>query len=189
MDSISFDIYIPDQKKFHLTPNLIVFGIWLIMAVFFGVFDGVIPNSGDYRGYAALIGLVVSVYYLFISFFTYKPLNGKLIGKIVFTDDHFEINNTPYYLKDTYDLDFFIEDYYGKSSSNGRSFDPRLYQGVNNYVSFADKNNEDHIVYFKLPTQHSYLSLAPFINRAIKLNRMAINRGIELLGIENISIE
>jgi hypothetical protein len=188
MERISFDIYIPDQKKFHLTPDWIVFGLWFIVIGFFWALDGVLPDSGYYRGFAALMVAIVSIYYLITSFWTYKPLNGKLEGQIVINQDSFIINNTAYSLKDIYNLDFLIYDYYGKSSTIGRSFSPRLYQGVNNYISFTDKNNEDHLVYFKLQTEHSFQSLAPFINRAIKLNRMSTSRGIELMGIENISI-
>ncbi|HVS91118.1 MAG TPA: hypothetical protein VHE59_03735 [Mucilaginibacter sp.] len=188
MDRLSFDIYIPDGKKFHLTPDWTVFGLWFIAIGFSWAIDGVLPNSGDYRGYIALIVGLVTAYYLIASFFTYKPLNGRLEGELIFNNDDLTINGATYPIEDIYNLNFFFEDYYGKSTGTGRSFGPRRYQGVNNYISFTDKNNEDHIIYFQLKTEHSYLSLAPFINRAIKLNRMTVNSGIELLGIENVSI-
>jgi hypothetical protein len=55
-------------------------------------------------------------------------------------------------------------------------------------MTFSDKNNDSHLIYFKMQTQHSYLLLSSFINEAIKCKKMEFKRGIDLLGIENVSI-
>jgi hypothetical protein len=188
MDRISFDIFEPEKKRFHLTPNWIVFGLWFLAIGFLWLFDNILPDIGTVRGIVAGCIFLISMYYLIVSFATYKPLSGKLEGEIKFVDDCIIINGKSFDLKNISAIDFSFYDYYGKSSTYGRSFDPKLYQGVNNNISFIDNKNETHLVYFKMQTEHSYLSLAPFVNQAIKLNKMPFNRGIELLGIENVSI-
>src|SRR3569833_4269129 len=108
MDRISFDIYIPDGKKFHLTPNWIVYGSWFIALGFLWAFDGVLPNIADFRGYIAGLLAFVSIYYLIISMWTYKALNGKLEGKIVLNEVCFLVVFFFFFLLEISNLDFFF---------------------------------------------------------------------------------
>ena len=187
MDRISFTIFTPDGKKFHWTPNLIVFGSWFITIGAFWIFDNPPSTDNEFRTLIACCVGFLSLYFLIASFFTYKPLNGTLNGKIIFGDTAIIVNDETFELKDINDLDFYFFDYYGKTTGSGRDFDPKMYQGVNNYVTFTDKLGQIHTIYLKMETEHSYLSLDTFINAAIKANKMQFQRGIDLLGIENIS--
>jgi hypothetical protein len=72
-------------------------------------------------------------------------------------------------------------------SSNGRDLNPKLYQGVGNYITFSDNMNVTQTLYFQMLNKDSHLALSPFINEAIRAKKMSFNRGIELVGIENIS--
>ncbi len=130
----------------------------------------------------------MTAYFHVTSFFTYKPLNGVLNGEIAFKDHSIIVNDEVFELTDINAVDFSFGDYYGKSTTYGRDVSPSLYQGVNNYVTFLDKNNNNHLVYFRMPTQHSYLSLSSFINEAIKFKKMEFKRRIDLISIENVSI-
>ena len=129
------------------------------------------------------------IHYIAASFFTYKSLNGTLAGEIEFENDRIVINNKTYELKNISNLDFGFNDYYGQNKPRTyKSANPVLSQGVNNYVTFTDASGETQTVYFKLATEHHYQELTPFINEAIKAKKMDFKRGIDLMGIENISI-
>ena len=187
MDRISFTTFIPDGKKFHWTPNWIMFGLWASAIFLSWLLDYPHSPYNDLKGWVLICVGGLSLYFLIASFFTYKPLNGTLSGEIIFGDAAIIVNDETFELKDINDLDFYFFDYYGKTTGSGRDFDPKMYQGVNNYVTFTDKLNQTHTIYFKMETEHSYLSLDTFINAAIKAKKMQFQRGIDLLGIENIS--
>jgi|SRR6185437_5836173 len=122
------------------------------------------------------------------SFFTYKPLRGKITGDLRFEDDQLMVDDHVFKLCDLATTDFSFYDYYSQSSTNGRDLDPKLSQGVNNYVTFTDKKDQSQPIYFRIQSEHGKDALAPFINKAIKLKKTEFKRGIDLLGIESISM-
>jgi hypothetical protein len=190
MDKTSFIIFTPDGKKFHWTPNWIalIFG-FLPLCICACFQDGLHQNanlSSITTTYFILLG-VMAMGCIFVSFFIHKPLNGKLEGEIIFENDSIIINDKKYMLRTINDLDFLFADYYGKMSSNGRDLNPKLYQGVGNYITFSDNMNVTQTLYFQMLNKDSHLALSPFINEAIRAKKMSFNRGIELVGIENIS--
>ncbi|SDT62547.1 hypothetical protein SAMN05216490_4413 [Mucilaginibacter mallensis] len=187
MDRISFTIFIPDGKKFHWTPNWIMLILWTITIGSFWIFDSFSSSNDEFRTIVAYCVGGLSIYFIIASFFTYKALNGTLDGEIIFENSAIIVNDETFELKDINALDFSFFDYYGKTTGSGRDFNPKMYQGVNNYVTFTDKFNQTHTIYFKMETEHSYLSLDTFINAAIKAKKLQFKRGIDLLGIENIS--
>jgi len=132
---------------------------------------------------------LITMYYLFVSFFTYQSLNGSLSGKILFENSSLVIQGEVFDLQDINELDLALGDYYGKKPLRlYKSVNPMLSQGVGNYITFTDKTGQTHVVYFKLENQNSCLSLTAFVNKAVKLNKMSVHDAIELLGIENVSI-
>jgi len=189
MDRISFDIYEPDGKKFHFisNPNFIVFSLWAIVIFFFWKFSEISPPYSESREIILGIVLLINIYYLLTSFFKYKPLNGEMNGEIIFEADSVIINKKIFPIKSINNLNFWLGDYYGKKVIYGQSFSPSLYQGVNNYVQFTDNLNQTQTIYFRMMTEHSYLSLCPFINEAVKLNKMQFKQAVDLVGYGNVS--
>jgi hypothetical protein len=189
MDRISFTIFIPDGKKFHLTPDWIVFGLWMIMIGFFWLFDGYFSPSGVF-GFICIAGVfLTTMYYLITSFWSYKSLNGILKGEIIFENDRIIIDGKSYELKNIFNLDFNFNDYYGKKDLRMyKSVNPMLSQGVNNHVTFIDNTNQTQTIYFRIGGERQQVALSPFMNAAIKAKKMEFKQVIDLIGIENASI-
>lgn len=192
MENVQFPMYEPDKKALKFTPDTIMI---IMIGVIVGIevlFKDQLKSSTSTLASFVNIFLIctglLAFYYLITSFFRHKPLYGKLDGFIQFTPHAIIIKNNIYLLKTIAGIDFRLNDYYGESSTNGRSFNPKLSQGVKNFVTFIDEAQQEHIIYFKLEDKHQYILLSNFVNEAIKLNKITFQRGIDLLGIENISI-
>ncbi len=186
MDRISFTIFIPDGKKFHLTPDWIVFGLWLLVCGFFWQFDIYFPGHDEFRTVVAICLGLISLYYLITSFFKFQPLNGTLSGRIIFEKDSMVVNDKVFELKGIKKLDFAFGDYYEQRSGSGRGFSPKIYQGVRNSVTFTDSSDQTQTIYFQMMGKHSYMSLYDFINDAVRLGTMSYLRAEDLIGTENV---
>jgi len=187
MDKLSFPIYEPAEKKFKITPNLIVFGLWLITITFFWLFDSSFSPNSNFKSYCLTIVFVVTMYFLITSIFSYEPLNGVMNGEIIFEEDKIEINEKVFELKNINKLDFGFGDFYGDRSLASYNFNPSLSQGVGNSVSFTDNTGQTHKIYFKLMSRNQYKNLYPFINSAVKIGAMTYYRAIDLIDVENVT--
>jgi hypothetical protein len=185
MDRISFEIFKPEKEKFHVTPNLIVFGLWLITIGIFGIFDGVFSADSSFMSYWFGAVFAITLYYSATSFLKYEPLRGTLNGEIIFGNDRIMINQNTFELKNINGLDFGFIDYYGKSGFI-RSFNPGLSQGVSNYVSFKYNTGKAYFIYFRIQSKHGSQALYPFINEAVRLRAMSYYRAIDLIDVENV---
>jgi len=189
MDRVSFEIFEPGEKKFRLTPNWVIGILWFVPILLLWAIEG--DNSGPQNGfimaYFIFLG-ILTMLCLIISYSIYKPLKGKITGNLNFEDGQMMIDDKVFKLSDLAAIDFSFYDYYGQKSIFGSDFDPKLSQGVDNYVSFTDSKNQSQTIYFRVQSEHGKDALAPFINEAIKLKKMERERGIDLLGIESITI-
>jgi len=188
MDRVAFEIFEPDGKKFRLTPNWIVLGLWAFSIAFLWLFDNVFPPHGSFRTCWLALVFLITMYYLISSFFRHRPLNGKITGKIEVQKDRLIINDEVFELKDMTGLDFQLSDFYDMQATLSRDFNPKISQGVANSVTFKDPSGKTHLIYFRLPGKHSYLSFSDFINEAINTKKMSYYRGLDLIGEENITI-
>ena len=187
MDRISFDIFEPDNKKFHFTPNLIVYSLWFIIIGFFWLFDNILPEIKEARTIVACCVGLISVYYLVTSFFKYEPLNGILKGKIIFNNDSILINEKVYQLKNVTGIDFGFIDYYGEMKISYRgNFNPLISQGIHNFVTFFDSDKKTIKVYFRMQGKYGSQALHAFINEAVQCGAMSYYRAIDLIDVENV---
>ncbi len=187
MDKISFDIFEPEKQKFKLTPNWIVLSLWTITILFLWIFDNVLPPNSTGRVAWLVCILIITMYYLTRSYFKYRPLKGSIKGEIIFESDSIVINGKVFALKDIEGLDFGFIDFYGEVSFINGDFNPKISQGVNNFVTFKDNTKQTQMVYFRMMTKNSSLTLYPFINEAVKLKAMSYYRAIDLIDIENVT--
>jgi hypothetical protein len=181
-----FKLYQPQVKRKWLTPNFIVYSLWFSIIVFFWLFDSYAKNGNSFESFRknmAFIAGAVSLYFIIASFFSYEPLNGDLNGKITFTNEGIRINGKLFKLEELSNLDLFFFDYYGRNKLNGRAnFNPSHSQRVLNWVSFKDNLTQEQKVYFQLESEEHYKELHPFVNLAIKANKIDYERGKALLG-------
>ena len=188
MDRVGFEIFEPDGKKFHWTPDWIIPPLWLVPILILWAVKG--DDSGPpgnlIMGYFICLFLL-TMYFMVASFFTYKPLNGVIKGEIIFEKDKIEIDDKTILLSDISALDFSFSDYYGQSNVAYHSLNPKLLQGVNNYVTFSDKQGDTKLIYFRARGPHSSDSLSEFINEAVKLKKMTYNRATDILGADAIT--
>jgi len=191
MDKVSFEIFEAEKKPFRFTPDWIIGILWFTPLLMLWLFNGDSKPNGVFGTIVTtyFIGVfVITIYFLIVSFSTYKPLKGRLAGEIQFEKDRIIVNGTFFSLQDIRNLEFNFGDYFGeKDPKSYKSVNPMLSQGVDNYVSFADSANQNQLIYFKITGPHSRTSLAPFINEAIKMKKMELKHGIDLIGIENVN--
>jgi hypothetical protein len=184
MEQIIFDIYIPNEKKFRWTPNIIMTIIGIAVTIALLQSNLHIPASIQFN--IAVSALVIYIFYIIRSLITYKPLNGQLNGRIEFTDNNVKVREATYTMDDIKKIDFYFGDYYGKSEHTYRSVNSILSQGVNNSIEFVTCNGERHNIQFKMRTKNGYLVLAPFINNALKAQKIPHFKAVDLIGEENI---
>ena len=188
MDRLSFDIFEPEKKTFHITPNLIVGCLWGFVILILWAFEGIIPVESTVRDLLLAVVFIVTMFFLIRSFFTYEPLRGTMDGKIIFNEDNVEIGDKQYKLSEIKNIDFGFVDYYGELAlRSGANFNPLFSQGADNFMAFDDKSGENKKVYFRMMTKHSSLSLYPFINAAVKAGAMSYLRAIDLIDVENVT--
>jgi hypothetical protein len=109
MGPASFEIFEPAGKTFRLTPNWIILIMWSVTIFFFWVFDTAFPPHSDFRSIWLICVVLITLYYLVASFFTYKPLNGTIAGKIIFEIDSVIVNNKVFELRDITVWTFILE--------------------------------------------------------------------------------
>ncbi|HTI57625.1 hypothetical protein [Mucilaginibacter sp.] len=106
-------------------------------------------------------------------------------GTIVFNGDSIVVNEKVYDLKMISKLDFAFNDYYGMMYWM-RSFNPRLSQGVDNFVEFKDSSQQIIRIYFRMQVKNGAKSFYPFINDAVQCGAMSYYRAIDLIDVENV---
>ena len=188
MDRVSFDIFGLEKKRFHLTPNAVVYGLWGLLILFLWAFEGILPVGSTVRWLLIMAVFLINMFFLITSFFRYEPLKGTMNGKIIFNDDEMVVNGHSYKLIEVKNIDFRFGNFYGERGMGLRgNFNPLVSQGVNNYISFDNKSGETKQVYFRMVNKHSSLSLHPFINAAVKAGAMSYYRAIDLIDVENVT--
>ena len=126
----------------------------------------------------------LSVYLAITSFWHYRMLTGEFKGQIEFDEHSIIIDGQSFHTEGIKKIDFSLGDYAGKDVGMPRTdFNPRLSNGVDNYVRIKTKQNNEIKVYFKLDYKNHEEQLYPFISRAIQLGKIPFLRGIDLLKI------
>jgi len=176
MDCIPFDVFIPDEKKFRLSTDGIVLGLFVAVIATNWI-------DADFAALAAFGAFAACVYFLIGTFWRKKPLEGTIAGTIKFCNDKIMVDEETISFDDIVEIDFLFSNYYRKLEPNGRrSFNPRFSQGVDNYVTYIDRAGDKYIVNFRLKTEAEHYELVPFVTLAVKAGKMPVSRAIELFG-------
>ncbi|OKS89101.1 hypothetical protein [Mucilaginibacter polytrichastri] len=191
MDKLTFTIFEPDNKRFRWTPDWIIVLLYGSLLIMFWVLDGMPADSAltTLKNLYLVSVVILSIYFIISSFWTYEPLKGKINGEVEFSKDYIKIKNELYNLNEISNVEFHFNKFHGESLVRlYNSVNGILSQGVNNSVLFTDNENQTHQVYFRLDAKNEYLSLSPFINQAVSLKRMRFKDAIDSIGIENVSV-
>jgi hypothetical protein len=187
MITLEYQIFTPEKRKFEITPNSIVYGLWIFSIILFAITDKLQDLKilfEPYKIFYLIILVLITIYFSIAAFFKHKRLNGKINGILKIDFDLIIVKNNLYLIKNISKIDFHFIDYYGELESSARgNFNPLLSQGVSNAIEFTDDSMQSHLVYFKLNYKYEHERLFPFITEMIKLNKISFLRGIELLGI------
>jgi hypothetical protein len=187
MEKVSFPIYEPQKQPFRLTPNWIVAGLFILTITFFYVFNDYFSSRSEFRSDWLFLLVLITIGFLITSLFRYEPLNGIINGEIVFEESRIIVNEKVYELKNIKGIDFSFVNFYGERSIFARDFNPKLYQGVDNYISFTDNINQIQKIYFRQLAKNHYKELYPFINEAVRVGAMTYYRAIDLIDVENVT--
>ena len=88
---------------------------------------------------------------LFTRFFTYKPLYGKIKGKLEFRSDAVIYGDYRIDLSEVKSIDFHFRDYRGQFQfGSGKSFNQTKSQGVKNSFEYTDLKGDTYEVFFRL---------------------------------------
>lgn len=189
MDRIAFDIFEPDEKKFRWTPNMVFLMFWFLPVCLYTVFQKHIAGIGwlyHFLNIYAIAGVITAFICFVASNFLHEPLKGKLVGKLEFGNDFIKVDEVRFELKDITGFDLSLSDFYDRSPQFGGTLNPRLSQGVKNQVTFRHRSSKIYVIHFRLMGKHSYLSLAGFINQAVKMDKMSVYQAEDLIGKENV---
>jgi len=185
---LAYQIFTPQKEKFLITPNLIVYTFWLLNILTFitlyvlGVKINVIILISSF-----ITAMITPIYFGILAYFKYEKLNGILTNSLLINSTTITVQELIYNINDIVKVDLVFKDYYGMMDHYNRrgNYNPRISQGVGNYIKFTDKSNQIHHICFKLNHKYEHTELFPFIIEMIKKNKIPFLRGIELLGIND----
>ena len=173
----TFDIYEP-SSRLSLSRNTIV-----ISLVAFGFLVSLLPLNipAMLADYYILATGILSLYFLLTSFLSYRPLNGKIEGKLVFGLGYVAVKDKSYYLSDILQINLYLKDYFGKRSHARRyNFNQLLSQGVNNVLEITDMSNNVQRVFFRLKDKNDYKNLELYLDEYCKHGKISFDRKYEL---------
>jgi len=176
MEDVSLEIFIPNDKQFYFTPNIVIISIFAISLLVCSLSEKYLGANSILYNFFVIIGvfdLLVGIVFLFLSGFLHKHLNGELDGEITFKKSGITIDDREFELKAINDIEFNLSDYYGYRTTTRGNFSPTLSQGVDNYVKFTTGDGEPYGIYFQLQNKDHYKDLLPFINEAKSRGKMS----------------
>ena len=177
IDQVSYDIFEPSNQRIKISRNMIVFGL-----VGIGLLTAITPieiNDTLRFYYIAFVFL----YFLFCSitiFFTYKPLYGKIEGKLEFRSDVVMYGDYRIDLSQVKSINFHFRDYKGQFKYIRRSFNQMKSQGVNNSFEYTDMRGDTCEVFFRLEHPDDHKNLELLIDHYFRISKISHQRRYEL---------
>lgn len=181
---MKLEIYKADLKSFRLTPNILIFGSFILFFLLIFILSRIgVTISGQIISKVFSIIWGIGLLLGNTNFIKMKSINGKLEGYIEFLENIVIINGRCFPYNEIENVNFSIEDYKGKTQYLTRSFNAQISQGVENFLSFEHSNRRKAKIYFQLKNSTQTSELHPFITTLIRLQKIHFLRGIEILGL------
>ncbi len=185
MESVKFRIF-ERSEKMVVTPNLIIHSIigFLLFLYFLSVtiFENeVFEQSILWMAFTVYaIGIIVMI----INQFRRKPINGKLIDYIEFSKDKIVVSKMKYGMEDLKKIEVYGDDYVNKRGFSTRyDFNPRLSNGVGNWIKLKLLNGETKTIYFQLFYEKEIQRIKDFIIEYHHHSKVSFLRLIKYLNI------
>lgn len=174
----SFKIVEKNHKIFFLTKGNILFGIMLILAVTNNYLD---ENISLVRYLFGLSILTVGIYFLTENI-RYEKFRGKYNGILKFSKNNLKINEREIELNQIKKIFLRTDDYKGV-----KGYHPaiRMSNGTNNLLDLELTNGEKIKLFFQIEYENQVEELRPFIISLIKNELLTIEKGIEILKLDN----
>ena len=130
--------------------------------------------------YLAFVSLY-TMFCLFTRLFTYKPLYGKIHGKLEFLSDAVMYRDYRLDLSEVKSIDFHFRDYKGQLYlGSGKSFNQVKSQGVKNSFEYTDLKGDTFEVFFRLEHLDDHKNLELLIDHYFRIGKLSHQRRYEL---------
>jgi Ca2+/Na+ antiporter len=95
-----------------------------------------------------IVSIIMYAYFSFHSLNEKEVLKGDFVGYLIFTPEKISANKEEFELKELVKLEIYADDFDGKSTGATRSIEPKLSNGVSNWITIHLKNGVKKHFYF-----------------------------------------
>lgn len=182
----SFQIFIPDDKKFTLSINLVYYPL---LAVFIILFLNLrLEPYHSIINFILIIFAIIYIYLVATRTFRTKPIKGKLEGLIIFEKESLVVNNTRIYMSEIQTIELSVRDFMGELYRyNYRS--PNLNgvasNGTNNWIEYCLKNGVNNKIFFRKEFEAQHETIYPFLKTLIKRNVLTLAQVLTIIDFES----
>ncbi len=189
MDKYSFDLFIKDKPKKDSKSIIKLILSFLAVSIISFVFleFKVFKNQTYYYIFVGILATVVA----YLNGYFKKPeikLDGKIDGKLTFSNDGIEINSQFYSVNDLYSIVIENNDYVGKKIKEFGEFElPNGSHGVSNQITIKTKNNQFVNAEFKQNSSNEFSKIESILINYYKHNLLSEEDLNDILNLEDES--
>ena len=187
MDKYSFDLFVKERPK--KDPKSIVKMILSFIAVSiisYVFLEWKIFENQTY--YYIFIGVLATIVAYLNGFFK-KPeptLDGKIDGKLTFSNDGIQFNDQFYSIQDLYSIMIENNDYVGKKVKEFGEFElPNGSHGVSNLITIKTKSNQFVEANFKQNKENEFVKMEAILINYYKHQLLSEEDLVEILKLEH----
>ena len=187
MDKYSFDLFVKEKPK--KDPKSIVKMILSFIAVSiisYVFLEWKIFENQTY--YYIFIGVLATIVAYLNGFFK-KPeptLDGKIDGKLTFSNDGIQFNDQFYSIQDLYSIMIENNDYVGKKVKEFGEFElPNGSHGVSNLITIKTKSNQFVEANFKQNKENEFVKMEAILINYYKHQLLSEEDLVEILKLEH----
>ncbi len=187
MDKYSFDIYVPEKPKKSSKSIIKLIISFLAVSIISYVFleFKIFKNSTYYYIFIGILATLVA----YLNGYFKKPetkLNGRFDGKLTFSKEGIEVNQTFYPLHEIYSIVIDNNDYHGKKVKEFGEFDSANgSQGVSNQITLKTKNNHFIEAFFKQNSLDEFEKIQSILISYYKKNLLTEDDLIYIMKLEH----
>ncbi|GAA4305995.1 hypothetical protein [Nibribacter koreensis] len=191
MEDLQVKVFEPKEESFKITPNMIMYPLIAIGIIGYFTLDELVDPESDLGDTLLLTYIFITLpAYLFFqitSTHSTKALNGTFNGYLSITNKEITIQKDTYTWAEIQEIDFSFNDYFGEKPTipTTGNFNRTISQGVNNFIKLTLQQGETRQAYFRQVAKGDRKKFYPFIINMIKLGKISVSRGAELMGITN----
>ena len=187
MDKYSFDLFVKEKPK--KDPKSIVKMILSFIAVsiisYVFLEWKIFENQTYYHIFIGVLATIVA----YLNGFFKKPeptLDGKIDGKLTFSNDGIQFNDQFYSIQDLYSVMIENNDYVGKKVKEFGEFElPNGSHGVSNLITIKTKSNQFVEADFKQNKENEFVKMEAILINYYKHQLLSEEDLIEILKLEH----